>query len=97
MTHDEFTNSLQSAEPLAGMGHALSAMWYDAKGDWDAAHGEAQAQEDATGAWVHAYLHRVEGDLSNAAYWYRRAGRPVCEDPLASERDDILAELLKNA
>ena len=58
------------------IGLALQAMWQDAKGQWDTAHKLAQAQKDETGAWVHAYLHRVEGDLPNAAHWYRRAGKP---------------------
>jgi hypothetical protein len=65
-----------------------------AHGDWDRAHGAAQAGEDAASAWVHAYLHRVEGDLANADYWYRRAGRqrPVTE--LQAEWVAIAAALL---
>lgn len=94
MTFDEFRSSIESGRPPEGMDHALAAMWYDARGDWDAAHAEAQAQEDAAGAWVHAYLHRVEGDPSNAAYWYRRAGRPICQDPLDTEWATIVRELL---
>ena len=53
-------------------------LWLDARGDWDAAHDAAQADEGGAGDWVHAYLHRKEGDAGNAAYWYRRAGKPVC-------------------
>ena len=64
---------------------ALRALWADARGDWDTAHELAQLADDAEGAWVHAYLHRKEGDLANAAYWYRRAGRPVAHGDLATE------------
>jgi hypothetical protein len=69
-------------------------MWHDAKGDWEAAHRLAQSEETADGAWVHAYLHRVEGDLANAGYWYRRAGRPASEQPLADEWTAIVRALL---
>lgn len=95
MTYDEFRASIDAGQPPDGLGHALAAMWHDARGDWEKAHTEAQAQEDATGAWVHAYLHRVEGDPSNAAYWYRRAGKPVCEDTLATEWETIVRELVQ--
>ena len=54
-------------------------MWLDAHGDWDGAHEAAQADEGGDGDWAHAYLHRKEGDAGNAAYWYRRAGKPVCK------------------
>lgn len=94
MTPDEFKASLDDGSPPEGISHALAALWYDMRDDWASAHAEAQAQEDATGAWVHAYLHRVEGDLSNAAYWYRRAGKPVSQEPLSQEREQILADLL---
>jgi hypothetical protein len=75
---------------------ALVALWHDAKGDWEAAHEAAQAVEDASGAWVHAYLHRKEGDASNAAYWYRRAGQPVAPHglDLADEWSQIATALL---
>lgn len=72
---------------------AQQALWWDAKGDWSRAHECAQACDDADGAWVHAYLHRVEGDLANAGYWYRRANRPIGAGDLAQERATILAAL----
>ncbi|MFN2202767.1 MAG: hypothetical protein ACK2UO_16335 [Caldilineaceae bacterium] len=97
MTRDEFDAAVKSRRLPDDIGHALAAMWYDAVGEWEKAHSQAQAQEDATGAWVHAYLHRVEGDQSNAAYWYRRAGRPECKDSLSEERDVILSSLLLGA
>ena len=77
-----FPRDARGATPPAGVSPALAAMWHEAKGDWAAAHRLAQAEDDADGAWVHAYLHRVEGDLANAGYWYRRAGKPASEQPL---------------
>lgn len=89
-----FKASLDKDAPPAGLGPALQALWREAKGDWHQAHRLAQAQDDEAGAWVHAYLHRVEGDLGNAGYWYRRAGRPRSRAPLGEERDEIAAALL---
>jgi len=78
MTLDEFRSSLDAATPPAG--GVLEGLWLDARGDWHAAHRVAQSLSDAGGAWLHAYLHRKEGDAANAGYWYRRAGRtpPAC-------------------
>jgi hypothetical protein len=73
---------------------ALLALWWDAKGDWARAHEIAQDVEGADGAWVHAYLHRREGDLSNAGYWYRRAGRRVATGDLRVEWEAMVGELL---
>jgi hypothetical protein len=73
---------------------ALAALWWDARGDWHKAHERAQEQDDADGAWVHAYLHRKEGDLANAGYWYRRAGKPVAGVPLEEEWTAIARALL---
>jgi hypothetical protein len=70
------------------------ALWHDAKGDWTAAHQTAQDIDNATGAWIHAYLHRKEGDSSNASYWYRRAGKPVSHESLESEWEQIVTTLL---
>ncbi len=89
-----FKQSLDRDAPPAGLEPALAALWHEAKGDWDEAHRLAQAQDDADGAWVHAYLHRVEGDLSNADYWYRRAGKPSSTAPLKREWDEIAGALL---
>jgi len=69
-------------------------LWHAAKGDWKAAHELAQAQQDRDGAWVHAYLHRQEGDEANAAYWYRRAQKPVASSPLEGEWEAIVQALL---
>ena len=84
----------RSAEPPPGAGLPAQALWWDAKGEWDKAHGCAQADESRDGAAVHAYLHRVEGDLSNAGYWYNRAGRTARTDALAAEWEDLAAEML---
>ena len=73
---------------------ALLALWWDAKGDWERAHEIAQDVSGADGAWVHAYLHRKEGDLANASYWYRRAGRDVAEGDLRVEWEGIVGEML---
>jgi hypothetical protein len=89
-----FRATLADAAPPPGLSLALAALWWDAKGDWDRAHGCAQDQHDAAGAAVHAYLHREEGDLGNAGYWYRRAGRPVASGALAPEWAALAAELL---
>ena len=72
----------------------LLAMWHVTKGDWQAAHRIVQAEDDASAAWVHAYLHRREGDLGNARYWYRRAGRDESAQTLEEERETITAALL---
>jgi len=93
MTIDEFRASVSAADPPA-VSAALRAPWHDARGDWNAAHTVAQDIEDTAGAWVHAYLHRKEGDLANAAYWYDRARQPVATDPLPAEWERIVTELL---
>ncbi len=89
-----FKQSLDQDAPPADLERALAALWHEAKGDWDQAHCLAQAQKNAVGAWVHAYLHRVEGDLSNADHWYRRAGKPSSTAPLKREWDEIAGALL---
>ena len=75
---------------------ALRALWHAAHGDWHKAHEEAQAGEDGDCAWVHALLHRDEGDQFNAEYWYRRAGKPVSRGSVEQERDAMIATLLRS-
>jgi hypothetical protein len=87
-----FRATLAEVAPPTGLSLAAQALWWDARGDWKKAHECAQAQDDAAGAAVHAYLHRVEGDLANAGYWYRRAGRTVRTDALAEEWQALVAE-----
>jgi hypothetical protein len=90
----DFKASLSDAAPAPGLDWPLAAMWWAAKGDWDKAHSIAQDQETKDAAWVHAYLHRVEGDLGNAGYWYRQAGKPVASGPLEAEWEQIVQALL---
>jgi hypothetical protein len=73
---------------------ALAALWWQARGDWARAHEAAQADEGRDAAWVHALLHREEGDLANADYWYRRAGQQRPAGPLEAEWQAIAAALL---
>ena len=94
MDAKSFKESLSQETAPAGLSLAMEALWYAAKGDWNAAHERAQQQEDAQGAWVHAHLHRQEGDAANAAYWYRRAGRPVASQPLQEEWELLVQTLL---
>jgi hypothetical protein len=89
-----FRESLTCAEPPPGLTLALRALWYDAKGDWEAAHAAAQADDGGAGDWVHAYLHRKEGDASNAAYWYRRVRKPFFSGSLDAEWQEITVALL---
>jgi len=72
--------AVRSGSPPPGLSGALAALWHDARGDWERAHACAQEDRGADGAWVHAYLHRKEGDLGNAGYWYARAGRAAPRD-----------------
>jgi hypothetical protein len=90
----EFKASLLGATPAPGLGAPLAALWWAAKGDWDQAHRIAQDEDDANSAWVHAYLHRVEGDLGNAGYWYRRAKKPVASGSLETEWERMVSALL---
>ena len=96
MTFAEFESAVASGTELdtAHRAPLLAALWHDARGDWDRAHEIAQDVDDESGSLVHAYLHRKEGDLANAGYWYRRAHRPVATDSSQSEWARIAAELL---
>ena len=86
--------SLVNTAPADGLAPPLAALWWAAKGDWDAAHKIVQDEDTREAAWVHAYLHRVEGDLGNAGYWYRQAGQPAAKDSLEVEWERIAAALL---
>jgi hypothetical protein len=95
VTYDEFRDSLSGNRPPDIAGPLLQALWHDARGDWNRAHEIAQDVPDAEGgAAVHAYLHRKEGDPGNAAYWYRRAGRPVACDGFEAEWERLVREFL---
>ncbi len=94
MNLERFRKSLSAQAPPAGLTAPLEALWWEAKGDWTRAHEVAQAHEDAPASWVHAYLHRVEGDLGNAGYWYRRAGQPPATGALKVEWEAMATALL---
>lgn len=94
---DDTVRDFLSQARVSGQTHALRALWHAHRGDWEAAHQEAQEGNDADSAWVHALLHRQEGDQANAAYWYRRAGRPMFHGDLKTEQEAILAALLPSA
>jgi hypothetical protein len=95
MTPDALRHSAAAeTSPPPGLTGPILALWWDARGDWSRAHEAAQAGADADSAWVHAYLHRREGDRANADYWYRRAGRIHPAEPLEAEWTAIAAALL---
>jgi len=94
MTFDLFKSSLLDDAPPEDVGPVLRALWIEANGDWDGAHKVIQDMSDRSAAWVHAYLHRKEGDLTNAAYWYSRAGRELSSFSLDSEWEEIVKGLL---
>ena len=96
MTIDAFRSSVSAGSPPPDVGPALQALWWVAKDDWDKAHKVIQQHEGKPECdLVHAHLHRQEGDLSNAGYWYRRAGRPVATGALEDEWSAVAAELLR--
>lgn len=94
MNLEIFKASTNDDKPPRELSTSLEAMWYQGKGDWEEAHRLAQSQNNPSVSWVHAHLHRVEGDLGNAAYWYRLADRPVCYLSLDDEWEKIVAELI---
>lgn len=89
-----FTASLGDDHPPSDAPPPIQALWWDAKGEWDKAHQCVDSLEDADGMLVHAYLHRKEGDLGNASYWYRRTGHPVPNIALQEEWQAILCALV---
>ncbi|HEX3471603.1 MAG TPA: hypothetical protein VHT28_10495 [Silvibacterium sp.] len=94
MVFEEFRGTLGETRPPDGVSPLLTALWWDARGDWARAHEIAQDVESRDGAWVHAYLHRKEGDEGNAGYWYQRAGRPHSRASLDAEWEQIARALL---
>jgi hypothetical protein len=94
MTFEEFQKGV--SEPT-GLTPPLRALWHDARGDWDAAHRIAQEDDSRDAAWVHAYLHRKEGDISNARYWYARAERTAHRGSLEEEWRHIVSILLTSS
>jgi hypothetical protein len=97
MELEEFQHSLSSEAPPASLNLAVQALWYEAKGDWERAHTLAQEVFGPEGAWVHAFLHRKEGDEGNARYWYSRAGKSFPSISIEDEWRDIAQTLLWGA
>lgn len=94
--YEQFVSSTQNLYPSQEYSPLLKAMWYDAKDEWNKAHDVAQNVHTAEGSWVHAYLHRKEGDISNARYWYRQAGKKEFQGSLQEEWEAIVKTLLGN-
>lgn len=94
MNFEEFKVSLSSQQPPEKISSYLKALWYAGKNDWDASHNIAQDIHDKTGSWIHAYLHRVEGDTFNANYWYNKASRRMPGYSLQQEWEEIVRELI---
>lgn len=94
MTFTEFQQSLDAAQPPASLSPYLVSLWHDGKENWEKAHTIIQDIEDNTAAWIHAYLHRKEGDTGNADYWYRKAGRKQPAVSLPEEWKEIVTALL---
>jgi hypothetical protein len=97
MTLAEFRRALSRRTAPAGLSPELTALWWAAKGDWNKAHAIVMDASGRDAAWIHAYLHRVEGDLENARYWYRHAERTPATGSLDVEWDDIVTILLQAA
>ncbi|HLZ87343.1 MAG TPA: hypothetical protein VKQ52_08885 [Puia sp.] len=94
MKFEEFKTSLSHGQPPSGITPSLTALWYAGKGDWEQAHNIAQDLPTRDGSWVHAYLHRVEGDQGNASYWYNRADRKMPALTLEQEWEAITKAML---
>ncbi len=94
MTLDAFRGTFSASAPPAGLDPPLTSLWWMGKGDWKRAHDVINEEEGRDAAWVHAHLHRVEGDLSNAGYWYRRAAREAAKNSLDAEWEDVARAML---
>ncbi|MEM7655356.1 MAG: hypothetical protein AAF399_04445 [Bacteroidota bacterium] len=97
MNWDTFQQSLEDSSPPSALTSALQALWWDAQEDWDQAHDLAQEDHSQAGSWVHAYLHRKEGDTWNADYWYRKAGKIRPKVSLREEWQQMVQQLLQLA
>ncbi len=91
-----FRESLTEPAPPKDWHRALQALWWDARGDWHKAHDLADGLNTPAGSWVHAYLHRKEGDEWNAGYWYRKAGKPFPGLSLANEFEELVRAMLND-
>jgi len=96
MNLHDFISSTSQLHPPEEISVYLTSLWHDAKGNWEKAHDVIQELEDKTASWIHAYLHRKEGDLWNADYWYSKAGRKRPNVSLEEEWKDISASVISN-
>jgi hypothetical protein len=96
MNFDEFLTSIDDDRPTLQLSETLTSLWWDKKGDWNVAHSIAQKIPTKQGSAVHAYLHREEGVLWNADYWYSRAGRNRPKKPLEEEWKSLVEEMLES-
>lgn len=94
--YSEFQDSLSNQTPPTNWPEGLKALWYDAKNDWEGSHDIAQEMHNDLGSWIHAYLHRKEGDEFNASYWYRKAGRSFPKISLEKELQEMVEFALRN-
>ena len=94
ISSEEFISSIKNDSPPNDISLLLEALWYDAKGDWESAHEIAQEIENCSGALLHAYLHRKEGDQSNARYWYSHAGSKPFKGSLEEEWQSLLQRFI---
>ena len=94
MNFDTFQKSLSDAAPPANASVYVQSLWYDGKGDWELAHELIQDLTDKTAAWIHAYLHRKEGDVWNANYWYTKAGQRMPGYSLEQEWEELVKSML---
>lgn len=95
MTVTDFKASLQSKDAPSGISPLLQSLWYDAKGDWENAHSIAQEIHTRKGSWIHAYLHRKEGDNGNASYWYHMADMTFPQVSLEEEWEEMVAAFVE--
>ncbi len=94
MDFKQFRESLSQVSPSSQLPDHLKALWYDAKGDWEQSHNIIQDIDDRNAAWIHAYLHRKEGDIWNADYWYGKAGKKRPSVSLQQEWENIVTALI---
>ena len=90
MDFETFTASLSAEQPPKDISNLLLALWYAGKKDWDKSHDIAQEIHDSNGSWIHAYLHRMEGDRANAGYWYSKAGKNMPSYSLEKEWESLV-------
>lgn len=95
MTYGEFIKSFSDNQPPQNLSAVLKALWYDGKDDWESSHNIAQDIHDKNGSWIHAYLHRKEGDISNARYWYSMAGKKEPSMSLSEEWEYLVKQFIE--